>query len=47
MEYSPSKQNEKIDGELIVREYFKSPTDITKGRVVTAFIPLVYKIVNI
>ena len=46
MQYSPSKQNEKIDGELIVREYFKSPTDITKGRVVTAFIPLVYKIVN-
>ena len=45
LEYSPAKPTE-TDGELIVREYFKSPTDATKGKVVTAFIPLVYKIVN-
>ena len=45
LEYSPAKPSE-TDGELIVREYFKSPTDATKGKVVTAFIPLVYKIVN-
>ncbi len=45
LEYSPAKPHE-ADGELIVREYFKTPTDISKGKVVTAFIPLVYKIVN-
>jgi len=45
LEYSPAKPAE-ADGELIVREYFKSPSEATKSKVVTAFIPLVYKIVN-
>ena len=45
LEYTPAKPSE-ADGELIVREYFKSPTEATKSKVVTAFIPLVYKIVN-
>ena len=45
LEYSPAKPAE-ADGELVVREYFKSPSEATKSKVVTAFIPLVYKIVN-
>ncbi len=45
LEYTTAKPT-KIDGELIVREYFKTPSESTKSKVVTAFIPLVYKIVN-
>ena len=45
LEYSPVKPIE-TDGELVVREYFKKPCESTKDRVVKAFIPLVYKIVN-
>lgn len=45
LEYSVSKPNE-LDGELLVREYFKKPSETSKSKVVKAFIPLVYKIVN-
>tara|TARA_S200000501_G_scaffold378901_1_gene444777 strand:- start:6486 stop:7268 length:783 start_codon:yes stop_codon:yes gene_type:complete len=45
LEYTAAKPTE-VDGELLVREYFKKPSELTKSKVVTAFIPLVYKIVN-
>lgn len=45
LDYSPAKTAE-TDGELVVREYFKKPSQPTKDKVVKAFIPLVHKIVN-